>query len=150
MTALPQKVAVIGGGDIGCGWAALCASAGWPVTVFDSNASGLERAATDVPRRTRALVALERATSGIVERGLKEFTQARSLFTEEFRFLAPVRRIQRQQCFSALIERFGLGPFLMRQVVAIAEGDQVFESHWLTDCFEIWQPFAHRRQPGFA
>ncbi len=79
MTALPQKVAVIGGGDIGCGWAALCASAGWPVTVFDSNASGLERAATDVPRRTRALVALERATSGIVERGLKEFTQARSL-----------------------------------------------------------------------
>ena len=62
MTSMPRKVAVIGGGDIGCGWAALCASAGWPVTVFDASARGLERAATDVPRRTRALVALGRAT----------------------------------------------------------------------------------------
>jgi 3-hydroxyacyl-CoA dehydrogenase len=77
--ALPRKVTVIGAGDIGCGWAALCASAGWPVTVFDASAAGLERAATDVPRRTRALVALERATQGIVERGLLEFVQARSL-----------------------------------------------------------------------
>ena len=79
MTSMPRKVAVIGGGDIGCGWAALCASAGWPVTVFDASARGLERAATDVPRRTRALVALGRATQGIVERGLLEFEQARSL-----------------------------------------------------------------------
>lgn len=79
MTSMPRKVAVIGGGDIGCGWAALCASAGWPVTLFDASARGLERAAADVPRRTRALVALERATQGIVERGLLEFEQARSL-----------------------------------------------------------------------
>jgi len=47
--------------------------------VFDASARGLERAAWEVPRRTRALVALERATQGIVERGLLEFTQARSL-----------------------------------------------------------------------
>src|SRR5256886_6701341 len=79
VTPMPRKVAVIGAGDIGCGWAALCASAGWPVTVFDASAQGLERAAAEVPRRTRALVALERATQGIVERGLLEFTQARSL-----------------------------------------------------------------------
>src|SRR5436189_9165 len=77
--ALPRKVAVVGAGDIGCGWAALCASAGWPVSVFDASARGLERASQEVPRRTRALVALERATQGIVERGLLEFTQARSL-----------------------------------------------------------------------
>ena len=76
---LPRKVAVIGAGDIGCGWAALCASAGWPVTLFDASARGLERGAEEVPRRTRALVALERATQGIVERGLLEFAQARSL-----------------------------------------------------------------------
>ena len=76
---MPRKVAVIGAGDIGCGWAALCASAGWPVTVFDASARGLERAEQEVPRRTRALVALERATQGIVERGLPEFSQARSL-----------------------------------------------------------------------
>ncbi len=79
MTSMPRKVAVIGGGDIGCGWAALCASAGWPVTLFDASARGLERAAADVPQRTRALVALGRATQGIVERGLLEFEQARSL-----------------------------------------------------------------------
>jgi len=79
VTTLPRKVAVIGAGDIGCGWAALCASAGWPVSVFDASARGLERASQEVPRRTRALVALERATQGIVERGLLEFAQARSL-----------------------------------------------------------------------
>jgi 3-hydroxyacyl-CoA dehydrogenase len=77
--SLPGKVAVIGAGDIGCGWAALCASAGWPVTIFDSNARATERAVVDVPRRTRALVALERATQGIVERGLQEYQHARSL-----------------------------------------------------------------------
>jgi 3-hydroxyacyl-CoA dehydrogenase len=79
VTPMPRKVAVIGAGDIGCGWAALCAGAGWPVTVFDSSAHGLERAAEEVPRRTRALVALERVSQGLVERGLLEFTQARSL-----------------------------------------------------------------------
>jgi 3-hydroxybutyryl-CoA dehydrogenase len=79
VTALPRKVAVIGAGEIGCGWAALCASAGWPVTVFDASARGLERAAGEVPRRARALVALGRAAHGIVERGLLEFGSGRSL-----------------------------------------------------------------------
>ncbi len=77
--SMPRKVAVIGAGDIGIGWAALCASAGWPVAMFDMNTRTTERAFTDVPRRARALVALDRATQGIVERGLLEFTQARSL-----------------------------------------------------------------------
>ena len=76
---MPGKVAVIGAGEIGVGWAALCASAGWPVALFDANAQAAERAVTEVPRRARALVALERATQGIVERGLLELTQARSL-----------------------------------------------------------------------
>ncbi|HXF94561.1 MAG TPA: 3-hydroxyacyl-CoA dehydrogenase NAD-binding domain-containing protein [Gemmatimonadales bacterium] len=76
---LPRKVAVIGAGDIGCGWAALVASAGWPVTIFDINARAMERALYEVPRRTRALVALGRATQGVVERGLLEHRQARSL-----------------------------------------------------------------------
>ncbi len=76
---LPRKVAVIGAGDIGSGWAALCASAGWPVTMFDSNSRTLERALTEVPRRARALVALERAPQGVVESGLGEFHPGRSL-----------------------------------------------------------------------
>ena len=77
--SMPRKVAVIGAGEIGVGWAALCASAGWPVAIFDTNTEAAERAFNEVPRRTRALVALERATQGIVERGLLELIQARSL-----------------------------------------------------------------------
>ena len=49
MTALPHKVAVIGAGEIGCGWAALCASAGWPVTVFDASARTLELPVSFLP-----------------------------------------------------------------------------------------------------
>jgi carnitine 3-dehydrogenase len=79
MSELPRKVAIIGAGDIGAGWAALCAAGGWPVTVYDTNARAAERAAIEIPRRARALVALERATGGMVERGLLEFHQERSL-----------------------------------------------------------------------
>ena len=77
--ALPPKITVVGAGDIGCGWAVLCVAAGWPVTLFDASAQGLERGAADVPQRARALVTQERANQGIVERGLLEFVQARSL-----------------------------------------------------------------------
>ena len=79
MTQLPHKVAVIGAGDIGRGWAALCASAGWPVTIFDANGNVAEQALTEIPRRTRVLVTFERATSGIVERGLLELKRSGSL-----------------------------------------------------------------------
>ena len=79
MNTMPGKVTIVGAGEIGCGWAALMASAGWPVTLFDINARTLEVASTEVPRRARALIALERATPGIVERGLQELTQGRSL-----------------------------------------------------------------------
>lgn len=73
MSDLPGKVAVLGGGEIGRGWAALCASAGWPVTIYDADAAAAQGALAEVPRRARALVAFERATPGIVERGLQEF-----------------------------------------------------------------------------
>lgn len=76
---IPRKVAVIGAGDIGVGWAALCASAGWPVAIFDANAQRMAGAVDEVARRTRALVALERAPEGVVERGLHDLQQAASL-----------------------------------------------------------------------
>src|SRR2546430_17613415 len=72
VTTMPRKVAVIGAGDIGCGWAALCASAGWPGTVFDPSAPGLGRAAARGPARTPAPGALERATHGSLGRGVTE------------------------------------------------------------------------------
>lgn len=76
---IPRKVAVIGAGDIGIGWAALCASAGWSVAIFDLNPNTLERASEEIERRTRALVALDRAPAGIVERGLRELGRAKFL-----------------------------------------------------------------------
>lgn len=76
---IPRKVAVIGAGDIGIGWAALCASAGWSVAIFDVNPETMQRASDQVERRTRALVALDRAPEGIVERGLRELVHAKSL-----------------------------------------------------------------------
>jgi len=79
LTALPGKVAVIGAGDIGCGWAALCAAAGWPVTLFDASSRSMEHAAIEVPRRARTLVAFGHATEGMVERGLLELHHGRSL-----------------------------------------------------------------------
>lgn len=81
MTApvIPDKVAIIGSGEIGAGWAALCASAGWPVAVFDTNTVAVEHAFEAVPRRSRALIALDRAPEGIVERGLRELHHGRSL-----------------------------------------------------------------------
>lgn len=79
MSDMPRKVAVVGSGEIGSGWAALCVAAGWPVSFFDTDPHSAERALEEVPRRARALVALERATPGIVERGLLEFRQGRSL-----------------------------------------------------------------------
>lgn len=76
---IPRKVAVIGAGDVGVGWAALCASAGWPVALFDLNPTTMERASGVIERRTRALVALDRAPEAIVEQGLRELVRAQSL-----------------------------------------------------------------------
>ncbi|HTI06126.1 MAG TPA: 3-hydroxyacyl-CoA dehydrogenase NAD-binding domain-containing protein [Gemmatimonadales bacterium] len=76
---IPRKVAVIGAGDIGIGWAALCASAGWPVAIFDANVQAMDRAIDEVDRRTRALVALDRAPEGVVERGLHDLQRATTL-----------------------------------------------------------------------
>ena len=76
---IPRKVAVIGAGDIGVGWAALCASAGWPVAIFDQNPATMERGSVEIERRTRALVALGRAPEAIVERGLRELGRAGAL-----------------------------------------------------------------------
>lgn len=61
------------------GWAALCASAGWHVAIFDLNPGTIERASTEVERRARALVALDRAPAAIVEQGLRDLVRANSL-----------------------------------------------------------------------
>lgn len=77
--AAPAKVAVVGAGSIGRGWAALCAAAGWECTLFDTDAAVARRALKDVSARARTLVKLGRAPAAAVERGLEGVTLGRSL-----------------------------------------------------------------------
>lgn len=73
------RVAVVGAGDVGRGWAAMCVSRGWPVSVFDSDTHALGDATKDVARRARALVELGRAESAATEAGLAQLAAGRSL-----------------------------------------------------------------------
>ncbi len=73
------RVAVVGTGEIGRGWASLCVAAGWPVAVFDSQAEALEAAPAEIAGRARALVALDRAEEAGAEAGVASLTVGRSL-----------------------------------------------------------------------
>ncbi len=50
------RVAVVGTGEIGRGWAALIAAAGWPVALYDNQGPSLEDAPADIANRARRLV----------------------------------------------------------------------------------------------
>lgn len=73
------RVAVIGVGDIGRGWAALCVAAGWPVAVYDTDSAATADAPDEIARRARALIALHRADEAHVTSGLEQLTVGRSL-----------------------------------------------------------------------
>lgn len=73
------RVAIVGAGDIGRGWAALCVAAGWPVAIYDVDARATNDAPAEIARRANDLVALERAHPEAVRRGLEQFRVARSL-----------------------------------------------------------------------
>ena len=73
------SVTVIGTGDIGRGWTALCVAAGWPVWIFDNEAHAVESATTEISERARRLVTLDRALFTDVEEGLRSLRVGRSL-----------------------------------------------------------------------
>jgi len=73
------RVAVVGAGDVGRGWAAMCVAHGWPVSVFDSEAHSLSNAVEDIATRARALIDLGRADPAVVESGLAQLSVGRSL-----------------------------------------------------------------------
>src|SRR3989338_9208523 len=79
MSQAQVRVAVVGIGEIGRGWASMCVAAGWPVTLFDNAADALEGAGEIVAGRARALASLERAEEDAVERGIAGLTVGRSL-----------------------------------------------------------------------
>ena len=73
------SVAIVGAGDIGRGWGALCVANGWPVTMYDSDSGALGQAMDEVAERAQHLVQLEHATVEGVEQGLGHLVQGRSL-----------------------------------------------------------------------
>ena len=73
------RIAIVGAGDIGRGWGALCVANGWPVTMYDSESSALDQAMDEVAERAQHLVQLDNATVGAVEHGLGQLAQGRSL-----------------------------------------------------------------------
>ncbi len=77
--ATTPKVALIGAGAIGRGWAALCVSAGWECALYDTDVKAADGAVAEIARRARALAALGRAGASTVEQGLKRLQAGRSL-----------------------------------------------------------------------
>lgn len=76
---VPPRVAVLGAGDIGCGWAALAVSRGWAVAIYDSESAALLKAQPSIQERAQALVAMGHADAGATESGLAELRIGRSL-----------------------------------------------------------------------
>ena len=79
MTGGQVQVAVVGMGEVGRGWAALCVAAGWPVAIYDNEARALHEAAAEIKHRAQALVALDQATQPAVEAGITALRAGRSL-----------------------------------------------------------------------
>jgi 3-hydroxypropionate dehydrogenase (NADP+) len=79
MTTSHVKVAIIGAGGVGRGWAAMCVAQGWPVALFDTEAATLRNAPDEVARRAHTLVELERASPADFQEGLGQLVVARSL-----------------------------------------------------------------------
>jgi 3-hydroxyacyl-CoA dehydrogenase len=69
----------LGAGDIGCGWAALAASRGWHVAIYDTDTSALLRAQESIADRTQTLVSMGHADHGLAESGMNELRMGRSL-----------------------------------------------------------------------
>lgn len=74
-----MKLAIVGAGAIGRGWAALAVAHGWDVILFDIDARALDAATEEVGRRARTLAQLGRADAAQVEVGLTRLSQGRSL-----------------------------------------------------------------------
>jgi len=73
------RVAVVGAGEIGRGWAALAVAAGWQVGVFDIDSQARSDALEAIARRARALVQLRHLPGAVVAHGLKDLELGRSL-----------------------------------------------------------------------
>lgn len=84
MTARPSmsdapKLAIVGAGAIGRGWASLAAAHGWFTALYDPETRAIDSAFEEIQRRVKALVALGRADKNTAEIGLSRLRVGRSL-----------------------------------------------------------------------
>jgi 3-hydroxyacyl-CoA dehydrogenase len=77
--AAAPKVAIVGAGAIGRGWAALTVAHGWETALYDTDVSTSDRAVAEIARRARALSAAGRADPATVEAGVRRIKLGRSL-----------------------------------------------------------------------
>ena len=73
------RVAIVGTGDVGRGWAAMCVARGWPVALYDAEALALENATAEITARARTLTELGRADPTELASGLEQLTVGRSI-----------------------------------------------------------------------
>ncbi len=73
------RVAIIGAGEIGRGWAALAVSAGWPVAIYDAESEILQRASENIAERVEMLTRLGRTDQARVGESLDLMRVGRSL-----------------------------------------------------------------------
>jgi len=73
------RVAVIGTGETGRGWATLCTAYGWPVSLYDTEGGALKGARTEVVERARGLPLLLGSDPDVVEEGVNALQEGRSL-----------------------------------------------------------------------
>ncbi len=79
MAEAQVRVAIVGAGGVGRGWAALCAAHGWPVSIYDVEMAALLDAKEEVIARARSLSLLKRADAATVEAGISSLRLARSI-----------------------------------------------------------------------
>jgi len=76
---VPPIVAILGAGEIGCGWAALAASRGWHVAIYDTDTNALQQAQENIADRAQTLVSMGHADHITAQEGISELRLGRSL-----------------------------------------------------------------------
>jgi len=80
MTRFEQpRVAIIGAGEVGCGWAALGLGAGWSVAIYETDTLQKQRASEEISRRLNTLIQLGQADRAVTQQSLAQLRMGRSL-----------------------------------------------------------------------
>lgn len=79
MAGSQVRVVVVGMGEGGRGWAALCTAYGWPVTIYDNDSAAMHAAREEITERARGLPVLLGVDPEDVEAGVSALREGRSL-----------------------------------------------------------------------